>query len=1051
MLNIWNQKSGYEFLYTYEEDGVVKTTVEFPERTSVIISLPINPLADLTDVEFSVISGKLPGGLRVTFDNNLSKWVIRGSALEVSRTTKSTFVIRAEKNGDISDRTFSITVAGPDSPQWITPGQDPNLVIRDYSPIETFFPGTVVRYQGSEFITIRTALGILPTNSTYFKTYTEPSGQLPVGPYTVRIANISQISRINNVCTIITQYPHNFIYGNKVNIVCSDATFSIDNVELIQPQFLPNETEDEYNERLRYEIVYRRSGANTTLTNAIGTVTLKNQPLTFVLDNSLVDFQLQAIDNDLTAGQNLEFFIADGDGQLPPGLTLDTNGRIYGIVDPILNLDLTAREGFYDTNLFDGYPYDFGVKPNISDPDFLNVVTPRKLNRNYEFIVSVTDGESVAKRKFRIFVVGDDFLRSDNTIIQIGNSAFTSDNTYLRAPIWLSAANLGLRRANNYVTISLDTFDPNPDIGPVKYELRTINPNLTESRLPDGLFLDSENGEIFGFVPYQPAITKQFQFTIDAIKYDKEDLTEVEVTIVVAEDAPVGQNFLKIFPLPIEDPELLVNDTIRIGPSVYTITEYISNDILGGQFAQLKLKENLLTNIIDEFEIRKTYFIPVSEEFSTQRSSKTFDISVLGEVDSVINFLTDADLGDIRPSYPSILKVEARTTVPNAILRYSLVDGNLPSGLTLSETGNIIGKINQFRNDSVSGFTLFDYRVNETTFDGGSTTVDRVYRFTINAQDQYRFSSVNKEFILRVGANDLTLYSNIYTKPLPRREKRDLFYSFINDTTIFTPEKVYRLGDPEYGIQSELKMLIYAGIESKELDRYIGAISKNIKRKRFRIGDVKKAIAKQQGSDTVLYEVIYLEMFDDYENSRGSVSSRIKLSNDTNSPIKINQTKRNPISGKLGNVSNGITSYENSVVETKLNQSAYDRFSPVRSPLSIDSGNVMVSGDDLEYVYPASIKNIRKNISEVGLTENDFLPLWMITPQDNRTAATGFVKAIPICYCLPGEGNFILENIRNSKFNFNQLDFEIDRFIIDSDVNSVKETYLKFTDYKHNI
>jgi hypothetical protein len=687
----------------------------------------------------------------------------------------------------------------------------------------------------------------------------------------------------------------------------------------------------------------------------------------------------------------------------------------------------------------------------LPDENYLNVITPRKLNRNYEFIVSVTDGETISRRRFRIFVVGDDFLRTDNTIVQIGAAAFTADSTYLRAPIWLSGPNLGVKRANNYVTILLETFDPNPAIGPLKYSLATLNPDFTPSTLPDGLFLDSETGEIFGFAPYQPAITKQFTFTINATKYDKEDLTEVEVAIVVADDAPVGQNFIKIAPLPGEDVDLILNDTIRIGPSYYTIVEYISESVTGGTQATLKLKENLLTNVLDGLIITKTYIQSVSVEFSTQTSSKTFTISILGEVDSVIKFLTDSNLGDLRPSYPSNLQVEAVTTVPNAQLRYTLVSGNLPAGLELSETGIIVGKINQFRDNSVSGFTLFDS--NTTTFDGNTTTIDRSYKFTVNAQDQFRFSSVDKEFIISVGTKDLTLFSNIYTKPLPKKEKRDLFFSFINDTTIFTPDKIYRLGDPEYGLQSDLKMLVYAGIESKQMAEYVGAISKNIRRKRYRLGSVKKAIAKRNGSNDILYEVIYIDVYDDYESATGSAASRIKLPNNTNSPMKINQTQRNPVNGNLGtyNTSTHGVTYGNGLIENKLNAQAYDRFSPTSTPVTIDSRNVKISGNDLEQVYPSSIKNVRNNLSEVGLTENDFLPLWMTTPQDNRTAATGFVKAIPLCYCKPGEGTYILENIINSGFDFRQLDFEIDRFIIDSDINTVQEKYLKFANHRFNI
>ena len=1042
MLNIWNQPSGYNFS-TYSE------------RQTQTIPLPLIPGSDLTGVTFTVIAGKLPGGLRITYDNDLDTWAIKGSPLEVATNTTSTFVIRASKNNEISDRTFSMTIEGPDAPVWVTEGQDPDIQIYDFDILETYIEGMVVRRTISNIstlyrVTATTVTGITPPNSSYYQIYSEPTGLLPVGPVITRVASLVSAKRASNLVTVTTSTPHNFLFGNIVTIASSLSNINAANVEVLQPIPLPGEEYEDYVTRTSNTITYNKLGGNFSSQSITGTATLIRDPLTFVLDNTLVDFQLQAVDSDLTSNDVLEYFVADGDGELPPGLTLSTDGRITGIVDPILALDITARTGFYDTNLYDAYAYDFGKRPNIGEEDYLNVVTPRKLNRNYEFIVTVSDGESVSRRRFKIYVVGDDFLRSDNTIVQIGAGTFTADSTYLRAPIWLSARNLGLRRANNYITVILSTFDPNPEIGPIKYELATVNDDLTASVLPDGVFLDPETAEIFGFAPYQPAITKEYKFTVNAIKYDKENITEVEVAIIIADDAPIGQNFLKILPLPEEDVNLIIGDVIRIGPSVYTITEYISNTVIGGTMSTLRLSENLLTNVLDGLIITKLYNQSVSA-FSTAVASKTFTIAVLGEVESVIQFNTDRNLGSIKPSFPSNFYVEATTTVPNAKLRYSLVSGNLPEGLSLKESGIIEGKINQFRSNSVSGFTLFDN--GETTFDGDLLTVDRSYRFTVNAQDQFRYSSVSKEFLITISEGTLTLYSNIYTKPLPKQEKRELFYNFINDTTVFEPNRIYRLGDPSYGIQTDLKMLIYPGIESKEIAQYVAAISKNIKRKRYRIGELKKALAKTQGTNNIVYEVIYLELLDDYEFANKSVSKKIKLSNNSNSPTKINQARRNPVDGKLGtyNSGNQTVTYENNYVEGKLNFQAVDRFSPVSTPITIDTANVNISGDDLESVYPSSIKNIRSNIAEVGLTENEFLPLWMTTPQDNRTAATGFVKAVPLCYCKPGEGQYILDNIINRNFDFGQLDFEIDRFIIDSDINDVQEKYLKFSDARYNI
>ena len=41
----------------------------------------------------------------------------------------------------------------------------------------------------------------------------------------------------------------------------------------------------------------------------------------------------------------------------------------------------------------------------------------------------------------------------------VGTGTFTADNTFIRTPIWLTPANLGYKRANNYITLFLDVID----------------------------------------------------------------------------------------------------------------------------------------------------------------------------------------------------------------------------------------------------------------------------------------------------------------------------------------------------------------------------------------------------------------------------------------------------------------------------------------------------------------------------------------------------------------------------------------------------------------
>lgn len=898
MLNVWTAVSG-------------TSLGDISERQVVNLTLPTT--GSLDGITFKVISGALPAGLRIEGNK------ILGTTFEVKSTTTSSFVIRATDGISVSDRTFVMTVEGPDAPQWVT-----------------------------------------------------PEGKLTVNP----------------------------------------------------------------------------------------------NGLAFVLDNSYIDFQLQAIDRDLPAGDSLEFFIESGNGELPPGLSLSPSGKITGIIDPIISLDVSAGTGFFDTNLFDSNSYDFGEAPKTGLDSFLYdsyvydyydlVRTPRKLNRNYEFIVTVTDGETPVQRKFRIFVVGDDFLRADNAIMQVGTGTFTADNTYLRAPIWITPNNLGVKRANNFVTIFLDAYDPMPTIGPLYFELSSVNDDLSESVLPPGLALDPTNGELFGLIPYQPAITREYKFTINAVKYDAQSYTEKEVVILTLENAAYGQNFLRISPLPEADVNLLLNESVRIGMSYYKVIGYEA-PIGTSEIATLNLQQSLMSDIPAETEITKI-FIESTVQFNTVKSPKTFVISVLGEVDSVIQWITDFNLGNVRANFPSLLSVKAQTSVPNAVLTYRLVGGSLPPGLSFASTGEIIGEVRQFGTTSLPGLLTFDNST--TTFDGGGTTFDREFTFTVLAEDQFKYSGILGTFTLTVYTPDDRLYSNIYVRPYQKPEKRSLFYDFINDSSIFSPNKIYRLTDSQFGIQQDLKMLIYAGIETLEANKYISALTTNTKRKRFRLGSPRTAIAKKQGSNEIEYEVIYLEVFDEYEIGTLSASQKLKLPTNTSSKVLVNQTKLNPIDGNLGtyNPNNKTVTYQSTLVETRLNNDSVDRFIPQTTPITVDSRAVKISGSDLEYVYPSSVTNMRNNIKNIMLesgrniyTESEFLPLWMVTPQNSRTAATGYVKAIPLCYCKPGESTYILENINNSGFDFTQIDYEIDRYIIDSTTGNNAESYLKFSNYKYNV
>lgn len=903
-------------------------------------------------VTFTIIAGSLPRGLRldevVDYDSSQSTAHIKGSPVEVTIYTESKFVVRADDGEDIEDRTFKIAVDGSDIPQWVT-----------------------------------------------------KEGFLNVGP--------------NNAF--------------------------------------------------------------------------------YVLDNSYVDFQLEAYDTDQVAGDVLEYYITPMNGELPPGLTLSKTGRIYGYTDPIFAVDyLENFSGAYDAAAFDVTPLDImQAKSNgfdsylfdLFDYDYSDMSrTPRRLSRFYTFIVTVSDGKTESKRLFRIYVVTEEFLKADNTIVQVDTNLFQADASSYRVPLWITESNLGRHRANNYITIFLDVYrapgisgslvyfvkETNPGIyilnstgetvtgnyeisgkiprfsytfkgnwtptknynvgdtvfyfesgsytvrgnwdptisygnneavyyknelwacikipnlnkNPLDYQTywrkipyvmwvcqianSGVTPSLSEywsvdvdtssttfvptdtnawstvspetaSVLPPGMVIDQYTGEIAGRSPYQSAVTKQYKFTISAV------------------------NFL-----------------LDLAGSEYTLrgdwssleTYYVNDAVRYQGFIWICIKEHR-NNIPGETE---TYWIS-----SVAVSDKTFTIDIIGEIESSISWITGTDLGVIKPNKPSIISVGAESFMYGKKTVYDLTSGKLPPGLELLSTGNIQGKVKQFADSKGPGLTRFFEYVSDTqdstdaksylaTYDSKSTTFDKTFTFEITARDTANFARSPRTFTLKVVEENNKTFANLYITALQSKSKRLDWFKFITDSTIFAPVDIYRYGDVNFGIQSEIKILIFAGIESVEAVKYVQAMSRNHYRKRIIFGDVKSAKAKDPITQETLYEVVYVDVIDSLEKNGKSISQTVQLPDYINSKV--------------------LTSYD---------------------AIKVDSDIPFVSDSDHQRIFPNSIKNMRKQIRNVGQRDREFLPLWMRSIQNNSAFEPGYVKALPLCYAKPGRAEAIIARI----------------------------------------
>lgn len=726
----------------------------------------------------------------------------------------------------------------------------------------------------------------------------------------------------------------------------------------------------------------------------------------YILDSTPVEYQFEVIDNDTSSGQVLTYFLGANSGELPPGISLTRDGRLIGVVDPVLALEKNARSGFYDETQFDRNPYDFSIASAQGFDSFYYDITiydfatptqvPKKLNRFYQFTISVTDGDTTAQRTFRIYVVGDDFLRADNTIMQVGSGIFSADNTHIRTPIWLTPSDLGVRRANNYITLFLDIIDPNSLTGYTYYELLDTNDDNSPSTLPTGMVLDAQTGEVSGLVPYQPAVTREYKFTVNAVR------------------------------------------------------------VTGGS----------------------------SESTATQ---KTFKVLLLGEVNSNINWVTPSDLGDINSNFLSTLSVVATSDVPDAFVLYSVESGTLPPGLELAYDGEIIGKINNFGSVGTPGLTVFDSA--NLKLDGNTTSIDRTYTFTVKAQDHFGYSAITRTFTIDISDPDDRLYSNIYFLPLLKQEQRTTFNNFVRDVSIFPTENIYRPNDPEFGLTRDIKLLVYSGIESKLAEQYVAASALTTKRKNYKIGDLKTAVAKVPGTNDIVYEVVYLDIKDPYEKN-GKVAESITIKN--NAKILVNSVRAEPNNPLYDDEKNQILVYTRSssegvglnrrsiTITRRTGDVSYDygtnvqievrsgidieianegfpnnnlaaRPLPAENTIRTDINAIKVSDTNKIIKYISNISNLRKKFSQLGRTERNFLPLWMRTAQQDSIQELGYTLAIPLCFCKPGTSETIKAAINFSEFDYRQFELDIDRFLIDSTEGVGDPKYFVFANYELNI
>jgi hypothetical protein len=64
--------------------------------------------------------------------------------------------------------------------------------------------------------------------------------------------------------------------------------------------------------------------------------------------------------------------------------------------------------------------------------------------------------------------------------------------------------------------------------------------------------------------------------------------------------------------------------------------------------------------------------------------------------------------------------------------------------------------------------------------------------------------------------------------------------------------------------------------------------------------------------------------------------------------------------------------------------------------------------------------------------------------QPGNKAELDYVLAIPLCFCKPGTADTIITNIKFNNFDFNSLDYTVDRYTLSSAGGYADDKYLIF-------
>ena len=485
---------------------------------------------------------------------------------------------------------------------------------------------------------------------------------------------------------------------------------------------------------------------------------------------------------------------------------------------------------------------------------------------------------------------------------------------------------------------------------------------------------------------------------------------------------------------------------LALGPGPLRATQFTITDRLGSNTAVTLASASDVSMIVN--------LVVASDPYP-------FELTIAGDIDAEVTWLTNSNLGVLDNGDTSLLKVEAVNRGGRDLL-YRLESGafnELPQGLELLPTGEISGRVS---------FNTFAIDLGHTTFDQ-DTTWDSTYRFTVNAYAQdteqllYNvesvtvvnggtgYSSINPpviEFSLPVGASAFPAQAGNVT----------VVDGAITAVALLSPGEGYSapanvtitqgFGGTDAVLEAVMRPTGIKDVVSvfKEFTvrvrREYNKPYQNLEVQAMPPANDRVLIAELLDNNDIFVPDYIFRPTDPFfgKAERVVYQHAFGLDPDTQDryveSLYLNHYWKELVLGSI-ETAQALDEAGNVIYEVVYSRVIDDLVNPQGQSVSkiVNLAYPIADLENTQVAYPNSLNNMRDQVIDVVGQLSTKLPLWMTSKQaDGRVL--GFTPAWVICYVKPGRARQIAYYISTLfEKQLNLVDFKVDRYVLDTELS----------------